>query len=590
MQGQTFGKMKTASKLAYIFSILAQITDSNILTLDNRHNHLIDGSEENCTTSINYPNIWNKNFANTGIDLSLAGIQDQEIKKEFQVVQDKLQVLYKQMGQYDVLRHKAEKDSSDNQKALAQAHQQLKELHQVLNNSLKLAIKAKKKNVNGSEVLKRQLKMVNGHVPSGVILYKEIAKNKKQRAAVKNYYAKKLKHKLKAFEEGVKGYEEVKRKMKIKIQAAKSKNEKLKEKEIIINDEESLKTRAEIEKYERDLHGGSKSSKKNTRKGAEKRKRIKKKPSNTQNKSKKSKKTSRISENSKNIYSKISNNSIKIIKENISEISQRKNDDCLSNTHKQNIVNSLYSVIDKKYTEAIYGTQHALYAILCKENLNSNECIFMNEGCAYISGWVGSDDTSQQRYGEKSLCNVLRGTEEGLDENKSICARKGQLTYNTFMNNIYTLNTVEYTIKNFLQNKNTDALRKNFKIDKYKNSNKKKSFTRSERCKILKKEKESRFSQLKKMYPNEDDDSICKNLQEVGHTEKVVLTDYLINDNNINSNNYPIMIMYGREPMCADCMQRLASFLKEGNNTSITTIRYIHQSMPDGIVLDLKKK
>ena len=116
------------------------------------------------------------------------------------------------MGQYDVLKHKAAKGSFKNQKALAQAHQQLKDLHQVFNDSLKLAIKAKKKNANGSEVLKNQLKMVNGHVPSGVILYKKIAINNKQRAAVKNYYAKKSKHKLKAFEEGVKGYGEVKRK------------------------------------------------------------------------------------------------------------------------------------------------------------------------------------------------------------------------------------------------------------------------------------------------------------------------------------------------------------------------------------------
>ncbi len=236
--------------------MLAQVTDPNIITKDHRYNRLIDGSENiTCTPLDNLNTPWHKSFGSAGIDLSLEGIQDPEIKQNLQTVQKNIQVLYEQIGKYDVIKQNHAKDSPKDPKALPQAHQQLVDLHKLLNESLTLSIKAKKKSVNGSEVLKKQLKMVHGHVPSGVILYKEIAKNKKQRAAVKNYYAKKLKHKLKDFEVGVRGYGVVKKRLGKKIQATKDvKDQKLtNDQKVVVNEDGFLKTREEVEGNEREL-------------------------------------------------------------------------------------------------------------------------------------------------------------------------------------------------------------------------------------------------------------------------------------------------------------------------------------------------
>ncbi len=195
--------------------MLAQVTDPNIITKDHRYNRLIDGSENTTPNIFPYNDQLQKELDNTGLSLSLAGVKDESIKKEIQTLNKNLQEIHDELntGIKKIQLPKHTKKHPLDQASFSKVRKQLIGFNNALKDTLRIKTKLSGKNPRNVDLLKQQIALVGDHLPSGIILHEEIANNDKQRAAVKNHYKKKLKHKLKAFEEGMKEYREVKKRL-----------------------------------------------------------------------------------------------------------------------------------------------------------------------------------------------------------------------------------------------------------------------------------------------------------------------------------------------------------------------------------------
>ena len=156
IQGSTFGKIPLPGKLAFLFTMLAQVTESEVLTAQNiRKSRLIDGNEEGCKSTIDYHKVFNNELTSNFLETELANIKDEGLRKELQGISNKLEALKEKVTSIQNIQFpKTKKRMSFDKVKFANDRQFLIEYHQLLNKYLRLPVKAQKKTPRNVAIMK----------------------------------------------------------------------------------------------------------------------------------------------------------------------------------------------------------------------------------------------------------------------------------------------------------------------------------------------------------------------------------------------------------------------------------------------------